>query len=275
MVKQLHYLIYGDAIDILPKLKEGTIDTVIVDPPYNTAHKDIKVLKGRKAISMDFGKWDYFKDDDFLNFSNIWLNYCYKILKQSGNLLTFCKLEYVSDIRRIYEKIGFKHHGTIIWHKTNPAPKIRKTGFLSSCEAILWATKGFDEKKIAYTFNFLSQKEMHNFIETPICMGKERTSHPTQKPLKVLTHLIKIFTNPQDIVFDFFSGSGTTCIAAHSLGRKSISIENNKDYFETMKNRVKNECSTLFDSSNTLRIIEDHQELKSFYEEFNNVKKNR
>ncbi|PJA06263.1 MAG: hypothetical protein COX70_09790, partial [Flavobacteriales bacterium CG_4_10_14_0_2_um_filter_32_8] len=65
------------------------------------------------------------------------------------------------------------------------------TGFLSSCEAILWATKGFDEKKIAYTFNFSTQKEMHNFIETslietPICMGLERTPHPTQKPLKVI-----------------------------------------------------------------------------------------
>jgi len=271
-MKYIHYLILGDSMEILPNFKCNSIDTVIIDPPYNTAHKDVKILKGRKAISMDFGEWDYFEDDEFLKFSKIWLKLCYAVLKESGNLVTFCKLEYVSDIRRIYEHIGFKHHGTIIWHKTNPVPKIRKTGFLSSCEAILWATKGFDDKKVGYTFNFSSQKEMHNFIETPICMGKERTKHPTQKPLRVISHLMKIFSNPGDTVLDLFTGSGTTCIAASTLERKSISIENNKDYFEIMKNRVENECSTIFNTATTLKIVDNQVELKSFYEEFNNDK---
>jgi DNA modification methylase len=108
---------------------------------------------------------------------------------------------------------------------------------------------------------------MHNFIETPICMGKERTAHPTQKPLKVLTHLIKIFTNPNDIILDFFAGSGTTCIAASSLGRRSICIENNKTYFEIMKNRIKNEFSTLFNTNDSLKIIETSEEIESFFKE--------
>lgn len=267
-----HYLIFGDAVDVLSAIPKNTIDAVIVDPPYNTAHKDVKILKGRKPISMDFGKWDYFEDDDFLKFSKVWIELCHKVLKDSGNLLTFCKLEYVSDIRRIYEKIGFKHHGTIIWHKTNPAPKIRKTGFLSACEAILWATKGFDNKKVGYTFNFLSQKEMHNFIETPICMGKERTPHPTQKPLKVVSHLVNIFTKPNDIILDAFAGSGTTCLAANALGRKSVCIENDKDYFKIMKDRVKNECVTLFESKDVLKIIENTKDLESFKNEIDGIK---
>lgn len=265
-----HYLILGDYSEIIPNIGKSKVDAIIVDPPYNTANKNTKELKGRKALSKDFGDWDYFSTDEYLKFSSQWLKSCFDVLKPSGNLVIFCKLEYVSDIRRIYESIGFKHHATIIWHKTNPAIQIRKTGFLSACEPILWATKGFDDKKISYTFNFLSQKEMHNFIETPICMGKERTAHPTQKPLKVLTHLIKIFTNPNDIVLDFFAGSATTCIAANSLGRRSICIENNKAYFEIMKNRVKDECSTLFDSNSSLKIIETPDELKLFYEENNN-----
>ncbi len=238
MRKNKHYLIYGDVFEIIPNIKKK-IDAIIVDPPYNTSNKNTKKLIGRKDLSFDFGKWDYFKDDDFLIFTEKWIRASWSLLKDSGNLLLFCKLEHISDIKRIYEEIGFKHHATIIWHKTNPAPQIRKTGFLSSVEAILWATKGFDEKKISYTFNFLGQKEMHNFIETPICMGRERTKHPTQKPKKIISHFIKILTNENDFILDCFAGSGTLAESANELNRNSISIENDKVFFNIMSDRLK------------------------------------
>lgn len=233
-----HTLICGDALTILPKILTK-VDAVIVDPPYNTANNNIKKLKGRKDVSSDFGRWDYFVDEDYLNFARNWIQAVKPILKTHGNLVTFCKLEYVSDIKRLYEKEGFKHHGTIIWHKTNPTPQIRKRGFLSSCEAILWATNGFSDNKIQYTFNFTTQKEMHNFVETPICMGNERTSHPTQKPKRLINHLVKLFTDEGDTIIDCFAGSGTLAEVAHELGRNSINIENNIQYYNIMKKRLK------------------------------------
>lgn len=233
----MHYLILGDALEALKRI-DGKIDAVIVDPPYNTANKNTKVLKGRKARSSDFGKWDYFSDDDYLNFTKKWIALSAVNLKNNGNLLIFCKLEYISDIKRIYESLGFKHHGTMIWHKTNPAPQIRKNGFLSSCEAILWATKGFDNKKISYTFNFFKQNEMHNFVESPICMGKERTKHPTQKPKKIISHLIKIFTNEGDWILDCFAGSGTLAESAEDMKRNSINIEGDEEFFKIMTHRT-------------------------------------
>ncbi|MBU3924598.1 MAG: site-specific DNA-methyltransferase [Patescibacteria group bacterium] len=235
---QKHYLILGDAFEVLTKMK-NKVDAAIVDPPYNTANKNTKILKGRKARSSDFGKWDYFADKEYLDFTNEWIKSLKPVLKDNGNLLIFCKMEYISDIKRIYEKLEFKHHGTIIWHKTNPAPQIRKTGFLSSCEAILWATNGFDNKKISYTFNFSKQNEMHNFVQSPICMGNERTAHPTQKPKKIIAHLIKIFTNENDWIVDCFAGSGTLAEASDELKRNSISIENDNEYFKIMEDRLK------------------------------------
>lgn len=232
-----HYLILGDALKVLGEIKKE-VDTAIIDPPYNTANKNTKILKGRKSRSSDFGKWDYFSDKDYLDFTKSWIDKLKKKLKINGNLLIFCKMEYISDIKRIYEELGFKHHGTIIWHKTNPAPQIRKNGFLSSCESILWATNGFDDKKISYTFNFSKQNEMHNFVESPICMGRERTVHPTQKPKKIIAHLMKIFTNEEDWVIDCFAGSGTLTETANELNRNSISIENNVEYFKIMKKRL-------------------------------------
>lgn len=235
----MHYLVLGDALQ-KTKLIDFKVDTAIVDPPYNTANKNTKILKGRKARSSDFGKWDYFGDEEYLIFTKNWIEEISKKLKDNGNLLIFCKMEYISDIKRIYENIGFKHHGTIIWHKTNPAPQIRKNGFLSSCEAVLWATKGFDNTKISYTFNFSKQNEMHNFMESPICMGRERTKHPTQKPKKILSHLINIFTNKGDWILDCFAGSGTLAEAANDLDRNSINIENDKEYFKILTQRLEN-----------------------------------
>jgi len=237
MKETFHKLYFGDCNEIMDKLERDSVDVILVDPPYNTANKNTKELKGRKSLSKDFGQWDYFGDSEYLRFTEKWISNTVRILRESGNFLIFCKLEYVSDIRRIYESLGLHHHATIIWHKTNPAPQIRKTGFLSSCEAILWAVKGFDKNKVPYTFNFKSQKEMHNFIETPICMGAERTKHPTQKPEKVINHLLEIFSKSGDTILDSFAGSGTTAIIAKKLGRNSISIENSKEYFEIMKER--------------------------------------
>ena len=85
---QKHYLILGDALKVLSKMKTK-VDAVIVDPPYNTANKNTKVLKGRKARSSDFGKWDYFTNDEYLSFTEEWIKLTKPILKENGNLLIF------------------------------------------------------------------------------------------------------------------------------------------------------------------------------------------
>ena len=82
---------------------------------------------------------------------------------------------------------------------------------------------------------------MHNFIETPICMGSERLKkpkHPTQKPLKVLRKLIEVASNKGDVVLDPFMGVGSTGVACKELGRRFIRIEVDKDYFEAASKRV-------------------------------------
>lgn len=238
MTETFHKLYLGDCNEVMEKLEDNSIDVVLVDPPYNISNKNIIFFNNRKAMSRDFGDWDYYGESEYLDFMKKWISNAVRVLKEFGNFLVFCRIEYSGDIRKIYESFGLHHHATIIWHKTNPAPQVRKKNFLSSCEAILWAVKSFDEKRVSYVFNFKTQKEMHNFIETPICMGRERTAHPTQKPEKVITHLLEIFSNPGDTILDCFAGSGTTSAVSRKLGRNSISIENNKEYFEIMKKRL-------------------------------------
>jgi site-specific DNA-methyltransferase (adenine-specific)/modification methylase len=92
-----------------------------------------------------------------------------------------------------------------------------------------------------HTWNFDNQRDMHNFIETPICGGKERLKnpkHPTQKPVRVLNRLIELATNPGDIVLDPFCGVGSTGIAALGLDRKFIGYELDPDFFAAARKRI-------------------------------------
>jgi DNA modification methylase len=80
-------------------------------------------------------------------------------------------------------------------------------------------------------------------------MGKERVRnpvHPTQKPLKVLNHLIKLATKPGDLVFDPFMGVGSTGVSALRLGRRFIGIEIDPLYFKAATKRIEAIAPTLF-----------------------------
>jgi len=64
-------------------------------------------------------------------------------------------------------------------------------------------------------------------------------AHPTQKPVSLFEYLIKTFTNQGDVVFDGFSGGGTTAIACVNLNRNYICCEINEDYYNLSQNRLK------------------------------------
>ena len=84
---------------------------------------------------------------------------------------------------------------------------------------------------------------MHNFFESPICAGKERLKdpkHPTQKPVKLLEHIIKIASNENDTVFDPFMGVASTGVASLNLNRKFVGIELEEIYFNASVKRLKN-----------------------------------
>lgn len=68
--------------------------------------------------------------------------------------------------------------------------------------------------------------------------GHKETTHPTEKPVQVLKHLLRVFTNPGDIVIDPFLGSGSTIVAAREMGRRWVGIEMNEEYCKMAQARV-------------------------------------
>lgn len=232
-MKEKHLLICGDSHKEIKKLEDNSIDLILTDPPYNLGKYSTGNIKmrWRKDFNNDVAEWDKrdFSPGD-------WVAEFKRILKPNGNLFAFCSYNLLGKWHEVFDP-EFDTFQFVVWHKTNPPPKLYKSSFLNSCELIVacW-NKG-------HIWNFTKQNEMHNFIESSICMGSERLKgefkHPTQKPLKVLRHLIKIASNEGDTVFDPFMGVGSTGVAALELGRKFIGIELDPTYHRGAEKRFR------------------------------------
>lgn len=233
-MKELNWrkrIFQADSREFIKSIPSDSIDFILTDPPYNLGkHSTGNIpLPGRSALNNDVAEWDMvdFNPEE-------WAEEFVRILKPTGNLFIFTSY---NQLGRWYESLDrrFDTSNFMIWHKTNPAPKVFKAGFLNSCEMIFtcWNKK--------HTWNFISQTEMHNFIESPICMRPERLTnpkHPTQKPVSILKKMIQIASNADDIVFDPFMGVGSTGVAALELNRKFIGVELDESYFNAAKRRI-------------------------------------
>lgn len=223
----------GDSQLLIKELADDSVDLILTDPPYNLSGYSTGniELSWRKTINNDLAAWDKnsFEPKD-------WVEEFKRILKPTGNMFAFTSYNLIGKWHQAFDP-EFSTFQYMVWHKTNPVPKIYKAGFLNSCELIIcvW-NKG-------HTWNFSKQKEMHNFMQTPICMGRERLKtpfHPTQKPIKVLEHIIKIATNEGDVVFDPFMGVGSTGVATLNLKRTFIGFEIEPEYYRAAEQRISN-----------------------------------
>ena len=226
-----YLLIQGDCMEKMKLIPDDSIELILCDPPYNLSKYSTGNMKfeWRNTINNDVAEWDKVElnpadfVEDFL-----------RILSPTGNIFIFTSYNMIGKWHDVFDKY-FDTFQFMVWHKTNPVPNVRKSSFLNSCELIvcMW-NKG-------HTWNFTKQSQMHNFIECPKCMGRERIKnpkHPTQKPLAVLKHIIEIASNENDIVLDMFMGVGSTGVAALQLKRRFIGIEIDKDYFKACVKRM-------------------------------------
>lgn len=243
-----HKIFKGDAVILIQDIADNSIDLILTDPPYNLSPYSTGNIKlsWRKDINNDLAEWDK------IEFAPIeWVKEFKRVLKPTGNLFAFTSYNSIGKWHEAFDP-EFDTFQFMVWHKTNPAPKIFKAGFLNSCELIICAwNKG-------HTWNFISQKEMHNFIESPICMGNERVKnpkHPTQKPVKILKHIIRIASNENDVILDPFMGVGSTGKAALEMNRKFIGFEIDDKYFKIAERRLSCIQQVLFVSEKKNRNI--------------------
>jgi len=255
----INHIYLGNCIEIMKhEIEKDSVDLIYADPPYNLSGKSL-TLKNNKTggpfykMNEDWDVWEY---EDYLIFTEKWIDQSHGVLKPTGSLYVSCTYHNLSEIIFIAKKIGFKLNNIITWYKTNAMPNITKRTFTHSTEYVCWFVKGSNWK-----FNYGKLKEINphitkegktkqlrdflDFIELPIVQGKERLKkkdgramHPTQKPEKLIELILIASSDEYDLVLDPFFGTGTTGAVATRLKRKWIGIEINEVYCKIAYERI-------------------------------------
>lgn len=234
--------ILGNTFDIMPFLPAQSIDLAIVDPPYN--------------LTKDFHGDLFFKRSslDYEAYTREWLGLIYPLIKDTGSIYVCCDWETSLIIGRVLGEF-FQVRSRITWQREKG--RGATANWKNGMEDIWFATKSN-----RYTFNLDAVKirkkviapyrsngkpkdwtmtETGNYRNTcpsnfwdditiPFWSMAENTAHPTQKSEKLFTKIMLASSNPGDVIFDPFLGSGTSSVVAKKLGRRYIGIEANEQY---------------------------------------------
>lgn len=216
-------IINADCMDILKALPDKSIDLVLTDPPYKQEFHGRGMAKHRPNY-IKICNYGSAKNIDYTEFFSL----CLKKLK-TINLFIFCDKETKFDFIKMAKEKGFGYR-EIPFCKTAPTP-FTNNQWLNDVE---WGLHIFKNAKV---YGDYSTKRgwfiMPNFQEPNV-------NHPTQKRIDIIINILKNISNNDDIVFDGFSGSGTTAIACYNLKRNFICIEKNFDYFTKSIERLNN-----------------------------------
>lgn len=235
-------VICGDCADVVGAIPAGSVDLLILDPPYN--------------LSKDFAglKFSNMSNNDYMAYLESWLERLLPLLKPTASVY-LCGDWLCSAAGFMVLSKYFTVRNRIVWQREKG--RGAKHNWKNCCEDIWFATVGRE-----YTFNVDAVKQKRrvlapyrqdgrpkdwvessdgkfrltcpsNFwddITVPYWSMPENTDHPTQKPEKLLAKLILASSNPGDVILDPFSGSGTTAVTARKLDRRFIAVELNEEY---------------------------------------------
>ncbi len=260
----------------MQELADASVDMIFTDPPYfQYRAQNVKKLRNHKDVVTEFAFDGFRSQEEYLTFLEDILKETFRVAKSGASGYLFCADDFVSYLNRIIESAGFKVRKVIHWHKTNPFPAISsRKMFANSMELLIHFSKGspatWNHKPVNEMHNYrntaitgadieslivkyrgedkigqllglmkdaLRDGTLDNLIETPICIGKERTSHKTQKPLKVCIPFIEISSSPGDVILDPFMGAGSTAIAALQTRRNFVGYEIDSGYCDLILSR--------------------------------------
>lgn len=210
-------LLHGDCIDLLPKIPDGSINTIVTDPPYFLG----MTHNGQKGCFNDLAICRPFYQKLFTEYK--------RVLKPNGCVYFFCDWRIYAFYYPIMNGIlGVKN--MLVWDKVSGPGSF----YTYQHELIIFHTK-------RNTFNVKGTRSILTGIRS-FSGGAKKTNgekvHPTQKPVELIEKFITDSTDEGDTVLDTFAGSGTCGVACINTGRRFIGMELDDGYFEIAKKRI-------------------------------------
>ncbi len=231
-----------DCLEILPTLQEGSIDLVLTDLPYGTTAckwdniipfkpmwELLKPLTKENGVVLLFGTEPFSSRLRLSNIENF--KYDWIWVKDKGtNIFTANKrpMQNTELISVFYESQPYYNP---MMRKGEPYVKIQR-------KSMLGGHLGNANRKAADKINNTGERFPLQTIYFARDTSKGVSFHPTQKPVKLLQYLILTYTKKGDTVLDFTMGSGSTGVAAKSLKRNFIGIEQDEEYYKTAFHRI-------------------------------------
>ena len=257
---------------------------------------------------------DIWTNDEYLQFMYERLMLMRELLADNGSIYVHCDWHKSHYLRCILDEIfgATKFNNEIVWHYANAGLKARSKKFHQVSDTLYVYRKGdqfifnplFKKRKDGQSkqakrkFNPVTKKadmvrDEHGKIVYTIkeeilensvwetgsmSNSPERIGYPTQKPVALLERVIKASSNPGDLVFDCFMGSGTTQAVAMKLGRRFIGADINLGAIETTSKRLLNITSEIQENLAQGKIDiqdEDLENPQTFYTGFEIYNVNR
>ena len=211
----------GDCREILPELKDESIDLILTDPPYGIGYQS-----NMRTATKKFNKIT--NDDNNTRFSAYPL--LYRLLKNNSCGVFFCSFKnYAVDYLELNKVFDIKN--CIVWDKGGGGIGDLKHTLSTDYELAIIGHKGNFE---------IVGKRIGSVWEIPKVFPSDMT-HPTEKPAELFTKMINVFATSDCLVLDPYMGSGTTLVAAKLLGRRAIGIEISEEYCAIAVDRLRQE----------------------------------
>jgi len=234
-------IVAGDCIKLMQSGRVPPADLIFADPPFNIGYK-YDVYEDRKA----YGK--------YRRWTREWMKECVNCLKPAGTFWIAIGDDYAAEVRLIGRRLGLHLRNWVIWHYT--FGQNTKSKFARSHTHLFYWTRDPRE----FTFNDMAVRipsarqttyadkranpagklpdDVWSFSRVCGTFNERVKWHPCQMPERLLERIVKVSSNPGDLVFDPFSGSGTTLIVAARLGRRYLGIDLSEDYVQHSKKRL-------------------------------------
>ncbi len=269
---------WGDNLQVMSHLLKdyrGKVNLIYIDPPFDSKadYKKKIELRGKAATtdSTTFEEKQYgdiWTNDEYLQFMYERLILCRELLADNGSIYLHCDWHKSHYLRLIIDELfGYNNFiNEIAWCYTGPTNQ--KRNFPRKHDTILLVGKSenhfFNPDEIRVDFKksnksggktSLAGRKSDEEMEALDALGKipedwwcdiadlgkihsQDLGYPTQKPEALLERIIKASSNPGDLVFDCFMGSGTTQAVAMKLGRRFIGADINLGAVQTTTKRL-------------------------------------
>jgi DNA modification methylase len=247
-------LYQGDCLTSFARLDAGSIDLVFADPPFN--------------IGYDYDVYDDRSDyDHYLDWTRKWGREVQRVLSPTGTFWLAIGDEYAAELKLIFQKeLGFTCRSWVIWYYTfgvNCTKKFSRSHAhlfhfvkdakrftfnakdpairVPSARQLVYAdSRGNPDGRLPDDTWILRPQDLPDGFQpdedtwyfSRVCgTFKERAGwHGCQMPEQLLGRIIRVSSNPGNLVLDPFAGSGTTLVVAKKLGRQWIGLELSPNY---------------------------------------------